>query len=293
MTFVSVGGFGRSYWVECEQTHNKGAFGLKVYGCPSGAASTAQVQDFVRQYQPEASIAMAGNGRDNKNVNEPFEVMVTLPEAKDNKGIRDNIARLVAGALVRPCLGEKIQVRGALIQVGEHIVDRSEWNWGETRRNPLFSPNAKAAVFWGHFLEELAKAERSVGSVVEIQVSGLPAGWTGERGEGLDSRIAGALMGLSGVKGVEIGSGFAVAALTCHKDGDSTINHDGGISRGATTGRDLVVRLAIKPTALHEGEGVKAPCLGVSLVPVVESLVAALLFEAKMNCDQSSARAVA
>ncbi len=293
MTFVSVGGFGRSYWVECEQAHNKGVFGLKIYGCPSGVASTTQVQDLVRRYQPEANVVMGGNGHDNKSASEPFEFMVTLPEVTDNKIIRDNIARLVAGALIRPCLGEKIQVRGALIQVGEHIVDRSEWSWGETRRNPLFSPNAKAAHFWGHFLGELEKAGRSVGAVIEIQASGLPAGWTGERGEGLDSRIAGVLMGLSGVKGVEIGSGFAVAALTYHKDGDSTINHDGGIARGATTGRDLVVRLAIKPAALHEGEGRMEPCLGASLVPVAESLVAALLFEAKMNCEQSSARAVA
>ncbi|MFA6279629.1 MAG: chorismate synthase [Bdellovibrionales bacterium] len=223
---------------------------------------------------------------------------------------RETACRVAAGAVARKVLGEGITVRGAMVQIGEHIVDRSEWNWGEVDRNPVFSPNAKAAVFWQNYLEEIRKGGQSVGAVVEVHASGVPAGWGDPLYDKLDSDIARALMSINAVKGVEIGSGFAAAALTGAvnademrkgKDGKPVFlsNHAGGILGGISTGQDIVARFALKPTSSiltpHQtidvqGENTEIvtkgrhdPCVGIRAVPVGEAMVACVLADAMLR----------
>ncbi|MDX9689732.1 MAG: chorismate synthase [Proteobacteria bacterium] len=223
---------------------------------------------------------------------------------------RETACRVAAGAVARKILGDGVKVRGALIQVGEHIVDRSEWNWAEVDRNPLFSPNAKAAVFWEGFLEQVRKSGNSVGAVVELQATGVPAGWGDPCYDKLDSELARALMSIHAVKGVEIGDGFAAAALTGFDHGDEMrldandkpcflSNHAGGILGGISTGQDIVVRFALKPTSsillpqktvdIHGQEtdistkGRHDPCIGIRAVPVGEAMLACVLADAKLK----------
>ncbi len=223
---------------------------------------------------------------------------------------RETACRVAAGAVARKILGDGITVRGAIVQIGEHIVDRSEWNWGEVDRNPVFSPNAKAAVFWQNYLEEIRKGGQSVGAVVEVHASGVPAGWGEPVYDKLDSELARALMSINAVKGVEIGSGFAAAALMGSmnademrkgKDGKPVFlsNHAGGILGGISTGQDIVARFALKPTSSIltprqtidvNGENTEIvtkgrhdPCVGLRAVPVGEAMMACVLADAMLR----------
>lgn len=228
---------------------------------------------------------------------------------------RETACRVAAGAVARKILGDGITVRGAIVQIGEHIVDRSEWNWGEVDRNPVFSPNAKAAVFWQNYLEEIRKGGQSVGAVVEVHANGVPAGWGEPVYDKLDSEIARALMSINAVKGVEIGSGFATAALmgTMNademrkgKDGKPVFlsNHAGGILGGISTGQAIVARFALKPTSSIlmslqtidvNGENTEIvttgrhdPCVGLRAVPVGEAMMACVLADAMLHAKSAS-----
>ena len=223
---------------------------------------------------------------------------------------RETACRVAAGAVARKILGAGVVIRGALIQVGEHIVDRAEWDWEEVNRNPMFSPNAKAAAFWQNYLEEIRKAGSSVGAVVEVHASGVPAGWGDPVYEKLDSEIARALMSINAAKGVEIGDGFASAALTgdiaademrAGADGKPVFlsNHAGGILGGISTGQDIVARFALKPTSsiltprqtidIHgdnteiSTKGRHDPCVGIRAVPVGEAMLACVLADAMLR----------
>ncbi|MGE4351902.1 MAG: chorismate synthase [Bdellovibrionales bacterium] len=223
---------------------------------------------------------------------------------------RETACRVAAGAVARKILGESIRIRGALVQVGPHIVDRSEWDWNEVENNPLFSPNPKAAVYWTNYLEEIRKAGSSVGAVVELHASGVPVGWGDPLYHKLDAEIAYALMSINAVKGVEIGSGFASAAITGELNGDEMragadgapiflSNHAGGILGGISTGQDLVVRFALKPTSsiltsmqtidVHgqntevSTKGRHDPCVGIRAVPVGEAMLACVLADAMLG----------
>jgi len=223
---------------------------------------------------------------------------------------RETACRVAAGAVARKILGERVVIRGAMVQVGEHIVDRTDWDWAEVHNNPLFSPNAKAAAFWANYLEAVRKAGSSVGAVVEVHASGVPAGWGDPMYEKLDSEIARALMSINAVKGVEIGSGFASAALTGEVNGDEMrmgangkplflSNHAGGTLGGISTGQDIVARFALKPTSSvlasrqtidaqgNETEvstkGRHDPCVGIRAVPVGEAMLACVLADAMLR----------
>ncbi len=220
---------------------------------------------------------------------------------------RETACRVAAGAVARKILGSTVVIRGAVIQVGPQIVDRSEWDWAEVERNPLFCPNAKAAAFLEKYLEEIRKAGTSVGAVVEIVASGVPAGWGDPVYEKLDGELARALMSINAVKGVEIGVGFAAATLTGEENGDAMrkgkngnplflTNRAGGIAGGISTGQDIVARFALKPTSsiltlqqtidIH-GENTEVstkgrhdPCVGIRAVPVGEAMMACVLADA-------------
>jgi chorismate synthase len=211
---------------------------------------------------------------------------------------------VAAGALARLALGEGVTVRGALVQMGPHRIDRSRWDWAEVDRNPFFCPDPVAAGEWEGYLDGVRKAGSSCGAVIEVVASGVPAGLGEPLYDKLDGDLARALMTINAVKGVEIGDGFAAAALSGEENADEMrrgadggiaflSNHAGGILGGISTGQDVVARFAVKPTssiltprrsvdvAMQEVEvstrGRHDPCVGIRAVPVGEAMVACVL----------------
>jgi chorismate synthase len=219
---------------------------------------------------------------------------------------RETAARVAAGAVARLVLGETVMVRGALVQIGPHSVDRGRWDWGQTQENPFWSPDAGIVPVWEEHLEATRKAGSSTGAVVEVEAVGVPAGWGAPVYGKLDAELAGALMSINAAKGVEIGSGFAAAALTGEENADEMragndgpvflANNAGGILGGVSTGQSVVARVAFKPTssiltprlAINEaGEEIEVrtrgrhdPCVGIRAVPVVEAMTACALADA-------------
>ncbi len=216
---------------------------------------------------------------------------------------RETATRVAAGAVARKILGEAVRIRGALIQIGAEKIDRARWNDAEIDRNPFFSPDADAAENWAGLLDRARKAGTSLGAIVEVTATGVPAG-LGEPIYGkLDSDLAAAMMGINAVKGVEIGDGFAAALLQGHENADEMrmvdgrvtflANHAGGVQGGISTGQDIVARFAVKPTSSiptprltvdatgHDREiathGRHDPCVGIRAVPVGEAMIAIVL----------------
>ena len=211
--------------------------------------------------------------------------------------------RVAAGAIARKVLGPGVTVRGAVVQIGPHPVDRDNWDWDEVERNPFWSPDAKMAPVWEQFLDDTRKRGSSAGAVIEVTASGVPAGLGAPVYGKLDADIAGALMSINAVKGVEIGAGFAAAAMAGDYSGDEMrmadgepvflTNHAGGVLGGISSGQDVVVRFAVKPTSSvrlprhsvdrHGNEvevsvtGRHDPCVGIRAVPVGEAMLACVL----------------
>ena len=216
---------------------------------------------------------------------------------------RETAMRVAAGAIARKVLGPGVTVRGAVVQIGPHPVDRDNWDWDEVERNPFWSPDAKMAPVWEQFLDDTRKRGSSAGAVVEVTASGVPAGLGAPVYGKLDADIAGALMSINAVKGVEIGAGFAAAAMAGDYSGDEMrmadgepvflTNHAGGVLGGISSGQDVVVRFAVKPTSSvrlprhsvdrHGNEvevsvtGRHDPCVGIRAVPVGEAMLACVL----------------
>jgi chorismate synthase len=216
---------------------------------------------------------------------------------------RETASRVAAGAVARKVL-DGVKIRGALIQVGPHAIDRVNWNWDDVDTNPFFSPDKKAAEHWAHYLDKVRKAGSSVGAIIEVVAEGIPAGWGAPLYAKLDQDLASAMMSINAVKGVEIGSGMASAALTGEENADEIrigndgrpvflSNNAGGILGGISTGQPIVCRFAVKPTSSilaprrtidaqgHETEivtkGRHDPCVGIRAVPVGEAMMAIVL----------------
>jgi chorismate synthase len=216
---------------------------------------------------------------------------------------RETAMRVAAGAIGRKILGDSIRIRGALVQMGPHKIDRAKWDWDATLDNPFWCPDRQMAQQWEGFLDGVRKAGNSVGAVIEIVAEGVPAGW-GEPIYGkLDAELASAMMGINAVKAVEIGAGLAAAALSGSENADEMrmkdgkvhflSNNAGGILGGISTGQDIVIRFAVKPTSsillpkksvdVHGKEievqtkGRHDPCVGIRAVPVGEAMMAAIL----------------
>ncbi|MDX1580840.1 MAG: chorismate synthase, partial [Alphaproteobacteria bacterium] len=214
---------------------------------------------------------------------------------------RETAARVAAGAIARKILGETISIRGALVRIGEHSVDRDNWNWNTVGENPFWCPDEKMAPVWEDYLDSLRKDGNSVGAVIEVVASGVPAGLGAPVYAKLDSDLAAAMMSINAVKGVEIGRGFEAASLTGEENADEMragndgapvflSNNAGGILGGITSGQDVVVRFAVKPTSsilsatksvTRTGEEVDVrtigrhdPCVGIRAVPVAEAMMA-------------------
>jgi len=216
---------------------------------------------------------------------------------------RETAARVAAGAIARKILGATVDVRGALIQIGPHAIDRKRWDWKEVANNPFFCPDAQTAKSWENFLDETRKAGSSAGAIIEIQASGVPAGWGDPIYDKLDADLAKAMMGINAVKGVEIGAGMGAASLSGEQNADEMrmkggkvaflSNHAGGILGGISTGQDVVVRFAVKPTSSIlkplksvdrfgkeieiSTKGRHDPCVGIRAVPVGEAMMAVVL----------------
>ena len=216
---------------------------------------------------------------------------------------RETAMRVAAGAIARKILGSGVTIRGALVQMGPHRINRSSWDWGEPDKNPFFCPDAAAAAAWETYLAEVRKAGSSCGAVIEIVAEGAPPGLGAPVYGKLDADLAAALMSINAVKGVEIGEGFAAAALSGEANADEmrmqggrvefASNHAGGILGGISTGQPIVARFAVKPTSSiltprqtvnRRGEdtdittrGRHDPCVGIRAVPVGEAMMAVVL----------------
>jgi len=220
---------------------------------------------------------------------------------------RETASRVAAGAVARKVV-PGLTVRGALVQMGPHKIDRSRWDWAEVSNNPFFCPDARQAAFYADYLDGVRKAGSSIGAVIEIVAEGVPAGLGAPIYGKLDADLAAALMSINAVKGVEIGAGFGAAELSGEENADEMrknsgggndsrprflSNNAGGILGGISTGQAIVARFAVKPTSSiltprrtvdrygNETEvstkGRHDPCVGIRAVPVGEAMVACVI----------------
>ena len=217
---------------------------------------------------------------------------------------RETAMRVAAGAVARKILGPDIAVRGALVHLGEKEVDRANWDWAATESNDFWCPDAEAVADWEDYLDDVRKAGSSVGAVIEIEAAGVPVGLGAPHYGKLDADLASAMMSIHAVKGVEIGAGFAAAGLSGEENADEMragkdgkpeflSNNAGGILGGISTGQDIRLRFAVKPTssilkprktvnlAGEDDEisttGRHDPCVGIRAVPVGEAMMASVL----------------
>jgi chorismate synthase len=220
---------------------------------------------------------------------------------------RETAARVAAGAVARAVIPE-VSIRAWVEAIGGDAIDYERFDADEIERNPFFCPDAEAAARWETLIDKTRKAGSSIGAVVACEATGVPAGWGAPIYAKLDSELAAACMSINAVKGVEIGDGFAAAALTGEANADPMrpgetgpdflANHAGGITGGISTGQPVRLRVAFKPTSAiltavdtitRDGEATEVatkgrhdPCVGIRGVPVVEAMVALVLADQKL-----------
>lgn len=216
---------------------------------------------------------------------------------------RETAMRVAAGGVARRVLGDGVRIRGALVQMGASRIDRTRWDWSAVDQNSFFCPDPGAAAEWETMLTSVRKSGSSVGAVIEVVAEGVPPGLGAPIYGKLDADLAAALMSINAVKGVEIGDGFAAAALSGEANADEMrmrdglvdfgSNHAGGILGGISTGQPIVARFAVKPTSSiltprhavdRSGQDVEVstkgrhdPCVGIRAVPVGEAMLACIL----------------
>ena len=216
---------------------------------------------------------------------------------------RETAMRVAAGAIARKILGDAVTIRGAMIQMGPHRIDEGRWEWEAVEDNPFWCPDRIMAKSWEGYLDSVRKRGSSTGAVIHVVASGVPAGLGAPVYAKLDADLAGAIMGLNAVKGVEIGAGMGAAALLGEENADEMrmaegeveflTNNAGGTLGGISSGQDIVVRFAVKPTssiaiplktvnirgedAEISTKGRHDPCVGIRAVPVGEAMVACVL----------------
>ncbi len=215
---------------------------------------------------------------------------------------RETAMRVAAGAVARKLL-PGVTIRGALVQMGPHRIDRHQWDWAAVDENPFFCPDRQAAVLWEGYLSAIRKSGSSCGAVIEVVAEGVSPGLGAPIYGKLDADIAAAFMSINAVKGVEIGEGFAAASLSGEENADELrmqdgqarflSNHAGGILGGIATGQPIVARFAVKPTSSilaprqsvnQAGQDVDLvtkgrhdPCVGIRAVSVGEAMLACVL----------------
>ena len=222
---------------------------------------------------------------------------------------RETASRVAAGGVAREAIkaiAPNVQIKGYMTQMGAKQVDRSRMDWSQIDKNDFFCPDAQAAEEWNDYLAWLRKDDHnSVGAIIEVVARGVPAGIGAPVYAKLDTDLAAAMMSINAVKGVEIGEGMAAAALTGRDNADEIFmgqggpeyssNHAGGILGGISTGQDIVVRFAVKPTSSilsprksirMDGTPTKVitkgrhdPCVGIRAVPVGEAMMACVILD--------------
>lgn len=230
------------------------------------------------------------------------------PRGGGRSSARETASRVAAGGLARLALSQlapQIKITGYMVQMGPHKIDRACFDAGQIVANPFWCPDAQAAQDWAIYLDDLRQSHDSVGAVIEVVASGVPAGLGAPIYAKLDSDLAAAMMSINAVKAVEIGDGMAVAGLTGVTNADEIrmgadghvylSNHAGGILGGISTGQEIVVRFAVKPTSsiltprrtVTVGgdevdlitKGRHDPCVGIRAVPVGEAMMACVLLD--------------
>lgn len=220
---------------------------------------------------------------------------------------RETAMRVAAGAIARKVLNvltpDDALVRGALVQLGSKKIDHARWDWDAVNANPFFCPDASVVADWEAYLDSIRKDHSSIGAVAEVVISGVPAGLGEPVFDRLDADLGKAMLSIPAVKGVEIGAGFAAAELRGEENADRMrmdgnrlafqSNNAGGTLGGISTGQDIVVRLAFKPTSSIPQpqptvdawgkdtdiatKGRHDPCVGIRGVPVAEAMAALVL----------------
>jgi len=223
---------------------------------------------------------------------------------------RETATRVAAGAVARRILGDGIVIRAGVVQLGPHKIATEAFDFDAVYDNPLFAASSEVAAQWESYLDGVRKAGSSIGAVVALEVTGLPAGWGAPLYGKLDAELAAAMMSINAVKGVEIGAGFASAELSGEDNADEMrmgpdgeiqfrSNHAGGVLGGISTGQPLTVRIAFKPTSsiltprqtvTRDGTdtelrtvGRHDPCVALRGVPVVEAMAACVLADAMLR----------
>ena len=223
------------------------------------------------------------------------------PRGGGRASARETVVRVAAGAIAKKYLRERygVLVRGYLAQLGMHTIEFRDW--GEVDRNPFFVPNADQVQDLENFMDALRESGDSCGARVNVVASGVPVGW-GEPVYGrLDADIAAAMMGINAVKGVEIGAGFASILQKGSEHGDEMTpqgflsDNNGGVLGGISTGQDITVSIALKPTSsirlprrtidtrgratTIETTGRHDPCVGIRATPIAEAMLACVLMD--------------
>ncbi|MBS1189463.1 MAG: chorismate synthase [Rhodocyclaceae bacterium] len=214
---------------------------------------------------------------------------------------RETAVRVAAGAIARKWLKERcgVTVRGWMSALGQ--IDIPFAAEADIDGNAFFAPNAALVPHLEAYMDELRKALDSVGARITVTARGVPPGWGEPVFDRLDAEIAYAMMGINAVKGVEIGAGFASVAQKGSEHGDEMTpagfasNHAGGILGGISSGQDILVNLAIKPTSSiaqprrsidRQGGAVEVatqgrhdPCVGIRATPIAEAMLALVLMD--------------
>ncbi|NJD25640.1 MAG: chorismate synthase [Betaproteobacteria bacterium] len=212
---------------------------------------------------------------------------------------RETAVRVAAGAIARKWLRERygVTIRGWMSALGP--IEIPFVSFDAIDDNPFFAPDAAIVPELEAYMDNLRKARDSVGARITVQAAGVPPGWGEPVYDRLDAEIAYAMMGINAVKGVEIGAGFASVAQRGSEHGDEMTpagflsNHAGGVLGGISTGQDILVNLAVKPTSSiaqprrsinRDGEAVEVvtegrhdPCVGIRATPIAEAMLALVL----------------
>ena len=222
---------------------------------------------------------------------------------------RETASRVAAGAIARIVLnkliGKKFNVTGAVIQLGVLGCNKKNWNKKEIRKNSFFCPDKKSIKLWEKYLLAVRKAGSSCGAVIELRASGIPAGLGAPIYSKLDSDLASALMSINAVKGVNVGAGMSAAFLSGEENSDEIksvsgkakfkSNNAGGILGGISSGQEIVVSFAVKPTSSilnsretidKKGKNTKIsvkgrhdPCVGIRAVPIGEAMMSCVILD--------------
>ena len=231
------------------------------------------------------------------------------PRGGGRSSARETAARVAAGGVAREALKALLpglQIKGYMTQMGALHLDREKFDWDAIDQNPFWLPDNTAVKEWEDYLQHLRTKENdSVGAAVEVVVRGAPAGLGAPIYAKLDTDLAAAMMSINAVKGVEIGEGMAAAGLRGTENADEismgpdgpifNSNHAGGILGGISSGQDIVVRFAVKPTSsiltprqsiTKSGEPIEVttkgrhdPCVGIRAVPVGEAMAACVILD--------------